>query len=277
MSPHAVLKGAPLLIAHRGGAGLAPENTLAAIVNGVEQWGADMVEIDVHASADGHCVVIHDDTVDRTTNGKGAVAQMTLAQLQSLDAGYNFTTDNGRTFPFRGKGVRIPTIAEVLQALPDMRFTIELKAAAAQRPLFQAIERLGARDRIVAAGMYDRHRTIFSEWRGAVSGSMEELQRYYIRYRLGFGRFTHPRTDVVQVPEMNGDKRLVTKRLISAFAHHKVPVHIWTVDDEADMHRLFDWGVEGIVTNRPDILAQVIHERTGRPLPPGHKAAPARP
>jgi len=275
MSRHAVLGGAPLLIAHRGGAGLAPENTLAAILTGAEVWGADMIEIDVHASSDGHCVVIHDDTVDRTTNGVGAVAQMTLAQLQALDAGHHFTNDGGKTFPFRGQGVRIPTIAEVLQALPNMRFTVELKAAAAQRPLFQAIDRLGARDRVIAAGMYDRHRTIFSEYRGAISGSMEELQRFYVRYKLGISRFFHPRTDVVQIPEMNGDKRLLTARLVRAFAHHDVPVHIWTVDEAADMHRLLDWGVEGIVTNRPDILAKVLHVRVGRPLPPGHQAASA--
>lgn len=271
----AVLAGAPLLIAHRGGAGLAPENTLEAILDGAHTWASDMIEIDVHATADGHCVVIHDDTVDRTTNGVGDVARMTLAQLQALDAGHRFTPDDGKTFPFRGRGIRIPTIAEVLEALPSMRFTVELKAAGAQRPLFREIDRLGARDRVIAAGMYDRDRTIFHEYRGAISGSMEQLQRFYLRYRLGVSRFSHPRTDVVQIPEMNGDKRLLTPRLVRAFRHHRVPVHVWTVDDADDMHRLLEWGVEGIVTNRPDVLARVLHERVGRPLPPGLQATSA--
>ncbi|MEJ2679856.1 MAG: glycerophosphodiester phosphodiesterase family protein, partial [Gemmatimonadota bacterium] len=121
-----VLAGGPLLIAHRGGAGLAPENTMAAFRQAVDRWPVDMMELDVHATADGHCVVIHDPTVDRTTNGQGVVAALSLAELQTLDAGYRFELDGEQ--PFRDRGVRIPTLDEVLDALPDMRLTIEVKA-----------------------------------------------------------------------------------------------------------------------------------------------------
>src|SRR5690606_29427985 len=176
MSRHNVLAGAPLLIAHRGGSGLAPENTLPAFLNGAGRWGADMIELDVQASADGHCVVMHDLLVDRTTNGTGPVAAMTLAQLRELDAGYRFTPDNGATFPFRDTGVRVPTIDEVLAALPDMRITVEVKDGAAQEPLFKAIHRFNARDRVIAAGMYDRDRSLFHRYDGAISGSLEELK-----------------------------------------------------------------------------------------------------
>src|SRR5262245_46925820 len=120
---HPVLAGGPLLIAHRGGSGLAPENTMAAFTRAVELWQPDMFELDVHASADGACVVIHDPTIDRTTNGAGPVASRSLAELQSYDAGYRFTADGGRTFPFRNQGVRIPTLDEVLSAFPDLRIT----------------------------------------------------------------------------------------------------------------------------------------------------------
>src|SRR5688572_18850985 len=157
---HPALQGGPLLIAHRGGAGLMPENTLAAFISASDDWAADMIELDVHASADGHCVVIHDDTLERTTSGSGPVAARTLAQLKSLDAGYHFTRDGGRTFPFRGLGITIPTIEEVLERLPKMRLTIEVKTGAAQRPLFAAVERFNATDRVIAAGMYDRDRTL---------------------------------------------------------------------------------------------------------------------
>jgi glycerophosphoryl diester phosphodiesterase len=266
------LQGAPLLIAHRGGAGLAPENTLAAFLNGADTWGADMTELDVHATRDGHCVVIHDPTVDRTTDGTGAVASMTLAELQELDAGYRFTTD-GQTFPFRGRGVRVSTMEEVLEALPGMRFTVEVKDAAAQRPLFDAVHRFGARDRVIAAGMYARDRTLFAEFRGAVSASTEEMRRFYIRFRMGLGRFSPPRADVVQAPERWGGLRVVSPRMVRVLASAGIPVHVWTVNDPADMHRLLDWGVEGIITDRPDILGRVLHERTGRALMPAHAAA----
>lgn len=270
MQRHAVLDGAPLLIAHRGGSGLAPENTLTAFTRAARTWGADMIELDVHASKDGHCVVIHDATVDRTTNGTGAVADLTLAELRDLDAGYRFTSDDG-TFPFRGGDARISTFEEVLAALPDMRFTVEVKTGAAQAPLFETIARMNARDRVIAAGMYDADRTLFGDYRGAVSGSTEEMKRFYIRYRLGLGRFLPPRADVVQMPERWDGRQVVTRRLVRTLARAGVPVHVWTVDDPSDMHRLLTWGVEGIITDRPDVLGRVLNERYGRPLMPAHR------
>jgi glycerophosphoryl diester phosphodiesterase len=272
MRRHVVLDGAPLLIAHRGGSGLAPENTLAAFLEGAGTWGADMIELDVHASADGHCVVFHDDTVDRTTDGSGPVAGMTLTQLRELDAGYRFTRD-GVSYPYRGRGVGISTFDEVLEALPTMRFTVEVKVGAAQAPLFAAIRRHDATHRVIAAGMNDRDRTQFSGYRGAVSASAEELRRFYFRYRMGLGRFFPPRADVVQVPEEWGDRRIVTPGFVRALRARGIPVHVWTVDARADMKRLLEWGVEGIVTDRPDVLGMLLHEEYGRPLSPGHAAA----
>jgi len=270
MSRHNVLAGAPLLIAHRGGSGLAPENTLPAFLNGAGRWGADMIELDVQASADGHCVVMHDLLVDRTTNGTGPVAAMTLAQLRELDAGYRFTPDNGATFPFRDTGVRVPTIDEVLAALPDMRITVEVKDGAAQEPLFKAIHRFNARDRVIAAGMYDRDRSLFHRYDGAISGSLEELKPFWIRHRFGIGWLKAPPCDVVQIPETWEGRRLVTPRLARDLRRHGIPLHVWTVNETVDMHRLLDWGIEGIISDRPDLLGRVLHERTGRPLAAGH-------
>jgi glycerophosphoryl diester phosphodiesterase len=273
MARHPVLAGAPLLIAHRGGSGLAPENTLAAFHKAVDAWDADMIELDVHASADGHCVVIHDPTVDRTTDGVGAVAGLTLADLQKFNAGYRFTADGGASFPFRGQGVGIPTVDEVLRSLPKTRFTVEVKAAAAQAPLFAAIRRLNASDRVIAAGMHERDRTMFSDYRGAVSASSEQLRRFYVRHRLGLGRFFPPRADVVQVPETWEGRRLVTPRFVRALGDVGISVHVWTVDDPDDMRRLLGWGVEGILTDRPDVLARVLHEQHGRPLTDAQRGA----
>jgi glycerophosphoryl diester phosphodiesterase len=270
MPRHDVLRGAPLLIAHRGGSGLAPENTLAAFRNGVERWGADMIELDVQASADGHCVVIHDFTLERTTNGTGPVAALPLARLQQLDAGHAFTRDGGATFPFRERGVRVPTIDEVLEALPDVRITIEVKAAAAQEPLFRAITRFGARDRIILAGMYERDRTQFHRWDGALSGSLEQLLPFYLRHRCGLGRLKRPPCDVVQIPERWRGMRLVSPRMVRDLHAHDIPLHVWTVNEIHDMNRLLDWGVEGLISDHPDVLGRLLHERVGRPLARGH-------
>lgn len=257
--PASVLAGGPLLIAHRGGGGLAPENTLAAFLQAVERWPVDMIELDVHATADGHCVVIHDPTVDRTTNGQGAVAELSLAELKELDAGYRFTVDGA--FPFRDRDVRIPTLDEVLDALPKMRFTVEVKAEAAQALLFEAVDRHAARERVVAAGIHDRVRTLFGTYEGAISASAETIRTFWIFHRLYLARFRRLPADVVQVPEHEGFVRVVTPRFVRDVHARGVPVHVWTVDDVEDMHRLLDWGVDGIITDRPDRLAAVLAER----------------
>jgi glycerophosphoryl diester phosphodiesterase len=266
-----VLAGAPLLIAHRGGAGLAPENTLAAFRQAVDDWDADMIELDVHATADGECVVIHDPTVDRTTDGTGPVAAMTLAELKLLDAGYRFTPDGGKTFPFRGQGVRIPTIAEVLDALPDARLTVELKTGAAQRPLFEAIRRAGAEGRVIAAGERTASRTLFREYTGAASASSRQMMRFLVLYRLGLHRLWRAPVVAVQIPETWKGRQLLTARMVRALHARGLAVHIWTVNEVADMERLLDWGVDGIVTDRPDRLADILTARGMRPPAPARR------
>lgn len=267
--PHPALAGGPLLIAHRGGAGLAPENTIPAFLDAVHTWAADMIELDVHATADGHCVVIHDPTVDRTTNGSGSVAAMSLDELRELDAGYRFTRD-GTTFPYRGKGVRIPTISEVFEMLPsDMRFTVELKTAAAQEPLLRAIRDHDAEQRVIAAGERDAFRTRLAMYPGPTSASREQLLPFYYFHRLHLARWRRVPADVVQLCEYDRGHRILTPRLIRDLHRQGLFVHVWTVNERADMERLLDWGVDGILSDYPDRLAQVMHEKLGRRLPPG--------
>ncbi len=257
-----VLAGRPLLIAHRGGAALAPENTLTAFRQAVTAWPVDMIELDVRATADGHCVVIHDETVDRTTDGTGPVAGLTLAELKRLDAGFRFTAQDGGQ-PFRGRGVRVPTLPEVLEALPDVRLTLEVKVGAAQAPMFRAIAEHGAKDRVVVAGMRETDRTLFRSWDGAVSASTRAVRRFYVAHRFRVASFWPLRADVVQVPEIHGGARLVSPRFVRDVHARGVDIHIWTVDDPDDMRRLLDWGVDGIITDRPDRLAGVLAERVG--------------
>src|SRR5918994_6298404 len=118
----------PVNLAHRGASALAPENTIDAFRLAVEA-GAGGLELDVHMTRDGHIVVIHDATVDRTTNGSGAVSEMTLAKLRGFDAGHTFSPDGDPTRPYRGKGVRVPTLVEILEEFPELPVNIEIKAA----------------------------------------------------------------------------------------------------------------------------------------------------
>lgn len=267
-APHPVLAGNPLLIAHRGGRGLKPENTMAAFLDAAELWQADMIELDVQGTADGHCVVIHDATVDRTTNGTGPVAAMTLAEIQSLDAGYRFTQDDGKTFPFRGQGVRVPTIAEVFAALPSTRLTIESKTAAAQVPLFRAIAEYHATDRVIVAGERDAFRTLFHTYRGPISASLEQTLPMWFAHHVFLSGLTWMRADVVQMPEYYHGRRMLKRNFIGALHAKGVHIHVWTVNEVDDMNRLLDWGVDGLITDYPDRLARVLNARVGRPLPP---------
>jgi glycerophosphoryl diester phosphodiesterase len=265
---HPAVAGGPLLVAHRGGSLVAPENTLTAFRSAVTSWAADMIELDVRATADGHCVVIHDATLDRTTDGTGPVSDRTLAELKEFDAGYHFTPDGGHTFPFRGQGIRIPTIAEVLSELPALRITAEVKAAAAQRPLFEAIRVAGAEQRIVAASLRLADRTHFNEYKGPKSACIEQVRPFYALSRVGLGRVWAPKVDVMQLPEFDHGRRIVGERLIRDLHAHGIAIQVWTVNDASDMRRLLEWGVDGVQSDRPDLLAQVLTQMYGRPHAP---------
>ena len=276
MSRPPVLSGGPLLIGHRGAAGLAPENTLASFRDAVDRWAVDMIELDGRATADGHCVVIHDATVDRTTDGTGPVSGMTLEAIRSLDAGYTFSDERGG-HPFRGRGVRVPTLDEVLDALPTLPLTVEIKDGAAQAPMLAAIRAHDAVDRVVVAGMEHRDRSLFRGYPGAVSATTRAVRVFYALHRLHLAWLWPLTADVFQVPELQpwdaateaeATRRIVSPRFVRDAHRRGVPVHVWTVNETDAMGRLLDWGVDGLITDRPDRGARVLAERVGRPLPP---------
>ncbi len=256
-----------MLVAHRGGARLAPENTLAAFTSAVDDWGADMLELDVRLTADGTVLVIHDATEDRTTDGTGAVAEMTLDAIRALDAGYRFESPEGEA-SFRGVGVRVPTLEEVLDACPHVRVNVEAKDAAVAGPMVDLIRRRGDEHRVLVAAEIERNRKSVRGYPGAWGASRRDCILFWIAHRLpGGGAFT-PDVDIFQVPEFWKGRRVLTPRIIDEAHRRNIPVHVWTVDDPADMDRLLDWGVDGIQTDRPDLLSEVLVRRAGRPLPP---------
>jgi glycerophosphoryl diester phosphodiesterase len=264
----AYLAGAPLLVAHRGGSRVAPENTLEAFRRAVEVWGADMLEMDVRRTRDGEVVVIHDALVDRTTDGSGPVASFTLDELRRLDAGFRFVDPVGAA-SFRGRGVCIPRFEDVLTAFPRTRINVEAKEPEVAEALVAIILRHGAQDRVLLAAEFERSRRPVRGYPGPWGASRHHILFFWLLHRLpGGGPYT-PGADILQVPEVWSGLRIVSPALVRAAHRRNLPVQVWTVDDADDMRRLLSWGVDGIQSDRPDILARVMAEELGRPRPPG--------
>ncbi len=249
-------------MAHRGGARLAPENTLAAFRPAIDRWRADMLEMDVRLSADGEVVVIHDATVDRTTDGTGAVRDLPWAALRELDAGYRFLGLDG-TPSFRGTGVRLSRFEEILETFPRTRLNVESKTAEAAAPLCRLFERHSATHRVLLAAQWERDRKDARGYRGPWGASREQVAAF--RLIPGW----RPRADILQVPEHFKGWPLVTPAFVRRAHRRNIPVQVWTVNDPADMRRLLEWGVDGIQSDRPDVLALVLTEVAGRAPAPG--------
>jgi glycerophosphoryl diester phosphodiesterase len=254
----------PWVMAHRGGRGLWPENTLLAFEHSVA-IGVDVLEMDLHRSRDGIWMVIHDATLERTTNGNGPVNQFTAAELQTLDAGYRWTDDNGQHYPFRGRSIRIPTLEQVLRAFPKTRLNMEIKEkdAAAPASLCRLINAQGASDRVLVASVSAARLNAFRKAcpQVATSAAASEVRLFFLLSWLHLTAFYPPRADALQVPEYFGRLHVVSPRFIAAAHRLNIKVHVWTVNDKADMRRLLDWAVDGIITDYPQRLEQVIqHE-----------------
>lgn len=256
----------PLVIAHRGGAGLWPENTLYAFAR-AQALGVDVIELDVRSTADGTLVVFHDATVGRTTDGAGRVAEKTLAELKRLDAGYGWSPDGGRTFPLRGSGLTVPTLDEVFAALPRMKFNIEPKPESPSpvQPLCRSIREHGMFERVVVGSF---SQTIIDEFRRecpgvATSASTAEVRKFLALYKTGLGEAYSPAMQALQVPESAGGVRVLTGDFIVAAHGRNLQVHAWTINEMVEMRRLLDMGVDGIMTDYPDRLLSLL----GRPTP----------
>jgi len=255
----------PVNFAHRGASARAPENTLEAFRLAVEA-GAGGLELDVRTTRDGEVVVIHDATVDRTTDGSGPVAGMTLGEIQRLDAGCRFSPDGGRTFPYRRQGVRIPTLAEVYQEFPDARVNADIKEAQqeAEEAVLRVIERAGAEGRTLVASTDHPVLRRFRRVSGGIvstGASRREIAAFYLLSRLRLESVARPVYDALQVPVEHRGITLVTPRLLAAAHARCVRVDVWTINDPAEMRRLLDLGADVVMTDRPEALAGLLEER----------------
>ena len=221
--------------------------------------GADGLELDVHLSRDGVPVVIHDATVDRTTGVRGEVGRFSAAELAALDAGATFAPERG--FPFRGRGHGVPALETVLAQWPDTRVIVEMKygTAALARAVVAVVERLGAGQRVCLGSFQqealDVARAIAPGI--ATSASMGEARRALHRAWVRWP-FVSPRAYAAfQVPERTRRIRVVSRAFIRQVHREGQVVQVWVVDTEADTRRLLDWGVDGLITDRPDVTVPV--------------------
>jgi glycerophosphoryl diester phosphodiesterase len=250
-----------LVFAHRGGGGLIPENTLEAFVYSA-RMGVDVLELDIHATKDGTLVVHHDQSVDRTTDGRGRVNELTIEAIKRLDAGHVFSTDGGQTFPFRGRGVTVPTLAEIFDALPEMTFNIEPKqhAPSIVAPLCALIHERKMTSKTIIGSF---NQTTLDDFRRqcpevATSASPLEVSRFLALQKTGIADSYRPPMQALQVPRNLGGLQIVTKDFVEAAHRRNLQVHVWTINETSEMQRLIEIGVDGIMTDYPDRLLKLL-------------------
>ena len=248
------------MIAHRGGSLESPENTLLAFDHTMKISPHFILEMDIHLTKDEHLAVIHDDTVDRTTNGKGAVSEMTLEQLQELDAGWHYQNDKGE-YIYRSQGVQIPSLRQVLERYPQQKMIVELKSLStkAAQKFIDAIEEFKAFEHVAIASY--SHQAISyirskRDWIFVVTPT--EIYKSLILLNMFLEPIDPMPADIYCIPEMSMFIPVLSKRLLKEMRRRDKPAFVWTINKEEDMRRLIDMGVDGIITDRPSTLFQLI-------------------
>ncbi len=258
----------PLVISHAGGLGLGPDHTLETYQRGLDA-GGDVLELDVHTTADGVVVSIHDSTVDRTTSGTGRVHDLTLAELQALDAAYHWSPDGGETFPERGKGHVVPSVMEIFEAFPRAWYVIEIKQTdpPMEQALLSLLDEYELRSHTIVASFSDdviqRFRKLAPEVRTALA--TDEVRRFVLAGN-GLTRDTYEAPGhALQVPVSyyDGQLEVITEDLIRNARRFDLLVHAWTINDRDEMDRLLAMGVNGLITDYPDRARAAIDARGG--------------
>ena len=246
----------PIRFAHRGSRVLWPENTMHAFAGAVEGLDYHYLEIDVRLTSDHVPVVFHDAKLNRTTSGRGKVSDHTLAEIQTVDAAYQFDAENG--YPLRGTGIGISTLEELYGTWPDVRLNIDLKGPGEEWAVAEVIRAFDAEHRTLIGSFTDRRIARFrriTRGRVAVSAGPTAAASMYVASRTG--RTIHRKVQAYQVPfNYRGSK--IDDKLIDAVHRAGAHIHLWTVNEPDDMRRFIDMGVDGIVTDRPDLLNEVL-------------------
>jgi len=250
----------PRNIAHRGGKGLFPENTLYAFERSLA-LGVQILELDVWSTRDGKIVILHDEKVDRTTDGSGSIRTMTLEQVRQLDAAWWFSLDGGASYPLRGRGIGIPTLEEAFRAFPQARFCIEIKQdkPGIEREVVALVEAGGMTEKVCLGSFFD---PVVEKVRGLNPGIATGAGT------LGILLFLVTPLDLLetldipaaafQIPEEQLGIPVLTPDFLHKARQLGIETHVWTINDPEDMRRILGMGAEGIITDYPDRLKAVI-------------------
>lgn len=252
--------------AHRGGEGQWPSNTLYAFERALA-LGVDMLEMDIHATADGVLVVRHDPIVDTTTNGVGRISDLTLAQIQALDAGFTWSGDGGQTYPFRGLGITIPTLEQVFLAFPQARLSIDIKPEdpAMVEVFCRMLRSYHKLDQVAVGSFHDAQLRRFRRLCPEVDtdAGVSETRQFFLLNMMRLSRLFRSPAKAFMIPEYVGRMHVVTPEFIHSAHARGIQVHVWTVNEVDDMRRLIEWGVDGIITDYPNSLTALLHRDGG--------------
>lgn len=249
----------PIRFAHRGSIVLWPENTITAFQGAVD-LGYRYIETDSHVTRDGVIVLFHDDRLERVTNGTGPVKDRQWDDLRKLDAAYHFSPETG--FPLRAKGIGIPSLEEAVTTFPDVLFNIDLKQPGTEQVMADFIRHHGAEERVLIASFHDRCLRRFRKRMGdsvVTSTGRLEAAGFWVCSR--FKKTLKTPAHALQVPPRKGPVTLVDEKMVQAAHAVGMQVHVWTINDPDEMQRLLELGVDGIITDRPDLLNHVIAKK----------------
>ena len=249
-------------IAHAGGKGLGPENTMVTLHKAVKS-GTDIIEIDIHYTSDSVLVLLHDKTVDRTTNGNGYVWDFNYKELKQLDAGFYWTDDDSLTFPYRNMGINIPSLQEVLDTFSSYRVNIEIKKYEPWliRNFCNILKEYELIDKVLIGSFIDE---ALDEFRiecpeVATSAGRIEGMIFYRLNSLYLGWLYTPSIKVFEAPEYYKNTRVINEQLVNGLHNKNIPIYVWTVNDKKDMEYLIKLGVDGIITDYPDRLSEILY------------------
>ena len=252
----------PVVVAHRGASADRPENTLEAFQLALDQ-GADALEMDVQVSADGVPLIIHDPSTDRIGDVDLPVATSTSTALQEIDAGYHFTTDGGQTYPWRGQGMALPTLSQVLDRFAAVPILLELKSPKSQEQVRLVLDRHGAQRHVVVASALHGAMRAFRDGVYRRSASRQEIAWWYFLSIVGLVP-RNPGYALLSIPQRKGPLELVAPRRLALARSSSIPVHVWTIDDPNVAQHLWRNGVTGIITNVPDVMAPLRQQADPR-------------
>ena len=258
--------GRPLIMAHRGESGNIPENTILALKAAVD-IGVDVLESDIRFTKDDVPILFHDEDLARITGKDEKVRKKTLDELLQYDLGYNFSTDVGRTYPFRGKGLTVVTLEEALKRFPDTILNLDIKDTFKKAPdeVARILMKNDRTEKIMVASFHPKQLKRFRKKAPMIptSAHPNEIRNFIIGFRMRAMRMfvRSVAYKAFQVPEWMGSMQIVTPDFVKAAHDKDIAVHVWTINNRPDMERLLDMEVNGIFTDFPSVLRDVLEER----------------